>query len=46
MNSIQVSDDDIDLLLDNNITTIVGLRSNDEVQLKTKLKLAFMTILK
>jgi protein-tyrosine phosphatase len=31
---IQVSDDDIELLLSNNITTIVDLRSNDEVQSK------------
>ncbi|MGK0465819.1 MAG: protein-tyrosine phosphatase [Clostridium sp.] len=31
---IQVSDDDIHLLLSNNITTIVDLRSNDEVQSK------------
>lgn len=31
---IQVSDDDIELLLDNNITIIVDLRSDDEVQLK------------
>src|SRR5659263_144935 len=31
---IQVSDDDIELLLSNNITTIVDLRSDDEVQSK------------
>lgn len=31
---IQVSDDDIKLLLSNNITTIVDLRSDDEVQSK------------
>ena len=31
---IQVSDDDIELLLSNNITTIVDLRSDDEVQRK------------
>ncbi len=31
---IQVSDNDIELLLSNNITTIVDLRSDDEVQSK------------
>lgn len=31
---IQVSDDDVELLLSNNIVTIVDLRSDDEVQLK------------
>lgn len=31
---IKVSDDDIELLLSSNITTIVDLRSDDEVQLK------------
>lgn len=31
---IQVSDDDIELLLSNNITTIVDLRSDSEIQLK------------
>ncbi len=31
---VQVSDDDIQLLLANNITTIVDLRSDDEVQSK------------
>ena len=31
---VYVSDDDVDLLLSNNITTIVDLRSDDEVQCK------------